>query len=384
MPCVRERSPWPLSTGSTFYFRRGLGYQLTAGSFARAQGVLYAAFRVRGELLAPERIVFNPTNDTNAVSYFPLGGGKPVACNGIDSAKLLVFGMGNANTAMEWRVAARAFNDPLARGFAFDDPDASAYVESWLAAGFVGVGELIVHGHGADYGDVDSLVAIFKVAAAHAAPVLVHWEIGNVDPGATPASDNFDQLLAVLDRFNNVPIDEATDLDPEFPLKLILAHCGAGPGAGDLAGDALATLEERLDHLLANYPNVYFDIAGMLHLAADLGVYEVSPPTLVLTELGELVLQKMKLYPSRFLVGFDAENRTAGSTDLYLVSIDAYRLFLADGGTLSADEQTLVAAGNAIQVLYAAPRVVSSTSWSGATTHTSIPYSGLPSFPFGP
>lgn len=105
-----------LSAGSKFFFRRGIGFKLTAGSFARAQGLLYTAFRTRGLILPAEEIVFNPTNDTNQVSYFPLGGGRAIPCNGVDAAKLVVFGMGNLTTTMDWRLAARAFNDPLARG----------------------------------------------------------------------------------------------------------------------------------------------------------------------------------------------------------------------------------------------------------------------------
>lgn len=105
-----------LSAGSKAFFRRGLGFRLTAGSFARAQGIVYTAYRSNGLIMPAEEIVFNPTNDTNAVSYFPLGGGRPIPTNGVDKAKLLIFGMGNATTTMGWRLAARAFNDPLARG----------------------------------------------------------------------------------------------------------------------------------------------------------------------------------------------------------------------------------------------------------------------------
>jgi hypothetical protein len=104
------------SAGGKFFFRRGIAYKLTAGSFARAQGVLYTGFRSFGQILGAEEIVFNPTNDTNAVSYFPLGGGRPILANGLDKAKLVVFGMGNLTTTMGWRLAARGFNDPFARG----------------------------------------------------------------------------------------------------------------------------------------------------------------------------------------------------------------------------------------------------------------------------
>jgi hypothetical protein len=105
-----------VSGGSRFFFRRGVGFKLTAASFARAQGVLYSAFPTFGTLLGAEEIVFNPTNDTNAVSYFPLGGGRAIPTAGVTNAKLVVFGMGNLTTTMDWRLAGRAFSDPLARG----------------------------------------------------------------------------------------------------------------------------------------------------------------------------------------------------------------------------------------------------------------------------
>ena len=113
-----------ISAGGKAFFRRGLGFRLTAGSFARAQGILYAAHRSNGLILPAEEIVFNPTNDTAAPSYLPIGGGRPIATNGVDKAKLVVFGMGNLTTTMGWRLAARAFNDPLARG-AWTDLDSS-------------------------------------------------------------------------------------------------------------------------------------------------------------------------------------------------------------------------------------------------------------------
>lgn len=105
-----------VSGGSKFFFRRGMGFKLTSGSFARAQGVLYSAFPCFGTVLGAEEIVFNPTNDTNAVSYFPLGGGRAIPTAGVTNVKAAVFGMGNLTTTMDWRLAARVFNDPLARG----------------------------------------------------------------------------------------------------------------------------------------------------------------------------------------------------------------------------------------------------------------------------
>jgi hypothetical protein len=106
-----------------FYFRRGMAYRLTAGSFARAQGLLYMAWPCFGRVLTAEKIVFNPTNDTNVPSVFPLGGGLPIPAVGVSTAKLVVFGMGNLNNTLEVRLMGRAFNDPLARGAWIDTLD---------------------------------------------------------------------------------------------------------------------------------------------------------------------------------------------------------------------------------------------------------------------
>jgi hypothetical protein len=105
-----------LSASSMFFFRRGIGYRLTAGSFVWVEGTLYTAFRSLGHVLPPEELVFNPTNDTSDVCYFPLVGGKALPISQVDSIKYVVIGMGNLSATMEWRPAARAFNDPLARG----------------------------------------------------------------------------------------------------------------------------------------------------------------------------------------------------------------------------------------------------------------------------
>jgi hypothetical protein len=105
-----------LSAASKFFFRRGLAYKVTAGSFARVEGILYTAFRSLGYQLPAEEIVFNPSNNTTASHYFPLGRGKPIPASLVDSAKLAVIGQGNLNANMQWRLAGRAFNDPLARG----------------------------------------------------------------------------------------------------------------------------------------------------------------------------------------------------------------------------------------------------------------------------
>lgn len=105
-----------LSASSKFYFRVGVGYALTAGSFAQVQGTLYTAFNANGRTFPATEIDFNPTNDTTDVSYFPLGGGKPIPVGGVDKARAVIFGMGNANNTMDYRIAGRVFNDPLSRG----------------------------------------------------------------------------------------------------------------------------------------------------------------------------------------------------------------------------------------------------------------------------
>lgn len=104
------------SVAAKTWWRHGVGFQLTSGTFSRAQGILYAALRQRGVLLPPDEIVFQPTNDTAAVSYFPLGGGVPMATSGVDLARATVILLDNLNNTCEWRLVGRAFNDPLARG----------------------------------------------------------------------------------------------------------------------------------------------------------------------------------------------------------------------------------------------------------------------------
>ncbi len=105
-----------LSAASKFFFRRGVSYKLTAGAFARVQGTLYTAHRVLGSILPAEEISFQPTNDKALASVFPLAGGRAFPTTGIDKAKLVIHVMGNLNGSLEWQLAVRIFNDPLARG----------------------------------------------------------------------------------------------------------------------------------------------------------------------------------------------------------------------------------------------------------------------------
>lgn len=103
-----------LSSSSQFFFRRGWSYKLTAGSFASVDVIQYGAFQSKGRIFPARDIVFQPNNDTTDVSYFPLVTKIPTA--GVSFAKAVVILMDNANSTMEYRLAGRAYHDPLSPG----------------------------------------------------------------------------------------------------------------------------------------------------------------------------------------------------------------------------------------------------------------------------
>lgn len=255
-------------------------------------------------------------------------------------------------TARAWVLFPHYFI-PFVRGFALDDPDAPDYVESWLEAGFQGVGELFVHGHGADHNDNDSLIRLFQVAARKGVPVQVHWEIGKVDnPNVRTAQQNFDQLKEVLDAFPNVAMSEAIGRFRP-PLKLILAHCGAGPEARTMDDAEMSTFAGRLDALLA-YENVYFDIAGTIGVGgSDFWDFDERRPT----DVGEVVLLKMRDWPDRFMLGLDVENgRLQSEGDHpglmeYRNSVPVYLKYL-EYGQFDAVAHKKILSENARAVLY--------------------------------
>lgn len=244
------------------------------------------------------------------------------------------------------------------------DSDAAYHVQSLLAAGFEGVGELIIHGHGADTNDSTWLVAIGKVAAPYGVPMQMHWEFGNVANWATrTAAENYDQLIEFLDEFPNIPVGGYTFLPGEpVPLKVILCHGGAGPSQG-MTDEMRIAWNARLTYLLDNYRNVYFDLAGM-QVTDGAELYDRSgTPTLV----GQVILDLMALHPGRFLLGYDTETRIFVGTaeqwgvEDYLASIPHYDTFL-NLSTLSEDQKTLVRSGNALVALYLKP-----TPWAPST-----------------
>lgn len=266
------------------------------------------------------------------------------------------------------------FPDEIVRGVAF-------YVESMLSAGFEGVGELIIHGHGANVNDNTALVEIGKVAAAQGAPMQVHWEIGNVaDWGVRTAGENFDQLIEFLTHFPAKPINDTTYRSPlgNYTLKVILCHCGAGPNG--LATDRFLEYQERMKLLLRAFPNVYFDIAGM-QVTKSAELYSGTTPS----PLGGFLLDCIVAYPDRFLIGYDTETRFWSSTKVgsqpywgvedYLKSVPHYDTFLSigdsSGTALTADQKTDVLVNNAVRLLDTRPGTAAWPTLSSAIASTS-------------
>lgn len=260
---------------------------------------------------------------------------------------------------------------PFVRVFQLDDSGSPDYVEAYLAAGFCGVGELFVHGHGSDLLDLTELTEVCRRAVKYDVPVSVHWEIGNVDsPDTRSAAENFSQLLELLDSFpkERVPVITSV-LDPNgstasdigsMPLKLILCHCGVGPG-DSMEPDVLARWTERLDLLLMNYPSVYFDLAGMqleppagrtLPASSQLIDGRTGKPT---STIGEAILERILKWPTRFMFGMDTENRDGSFTRAYANSVAFYASFLdmgdASAGAIPEAMQSLVKGINALTVL---------------------------------
>lgn len=248
---------------------------------------------------------------------------------------------------------------PFLRGFDLSDPDAPSYIADRLADGeFLGVGELFVHGY-SDFEDTDALVAIFAEAAAAGVPVLVHWEFGSMNDRNTTwtTEDCYNHLLAVLDQFPNEPIlgyrTESPD-DP-VPVKVIIAHCGAGP---NINSETIEQYTIWLDTLLSDsYPNVYFDLSGM---QIEGVVSQLFRGDGTLTELGVLLLDRMGTKPSRFLLGVDTENRFEEDVKIdghwgakhYAASVQNYRDFITHDGILDVEHLALIRGWNAFFALF--------------------------------
>lgn len=105
-----------LGGASSFFWRRGFSFKLTGvgATFGYAEVKLYTSFRACGTVFAPKELVFNPFDDNTEASYLPLTG--PFSAIGVDKAKLAIVGLANSSSTMQYSLAARAFNDPMARG----------------------------------------------------------------------------------------------------------------------------------------------------------------------------------------------------------------------------------------------------------------------------
>lgn len=103
-----------ISAGSKYNARVGLAYRLTAGSFAQADVTLHASWLQAGMVGQMRQIELLPNNATATVSYFLLL--PTMAAVGASKLKYAVIGVDNANNKLQFRAAARAFNDPMARG----------------------------------------------------------------------------------------------------------------------------------------------------------------------------------------------------------------------------------------------------------------------------
>jgi predicted TIM-barrel fold metal-dependent hydrolase len=263
--------------------------------------------------------------------------------------------------------------------------DVADEAELWLSGmAFGGIGELFVHGHHENYNaDVtlpgDNLSELCEIARTYNVPILVHWEFGRTDEEEDPAEErtpeeNYEQLLALLNRFmapDPPPDPWETDHELKFRLKLVVAHCGLGPADPDESADSGGMDDgtrtawlERMDALLSGYQNVLFDLAGL-----QVGDATVDPTVAVqrltyldtttskLTTVGSALLERIQKYPTRFLLGTDANGEyesTTGSAlgiDSYKASIQQYLDFL-DMGSLSYDDKRAVCKDNATQVLY--------------------------------
>lgn len=259
----------------------------------------------------------------------------------------------------------------------FDDYDMGDLLYRLDMDGFVGIGELYVFGHGYDYVDFSPrFLSIFAFAVQREVPVAVHWDLSTTDWTDTSAPDtsnpstedrNWERLLTLLDRF------PGTETEPA--LKLILCHCGLGPDT-DVADETVDFWSEiglwrkwtnRIDHLLRNYPKVWFDLAG-LQIGTDSSnrIWRLFDTYGVPTKLGTWLLAKMvelgpdgEAYAKRFLVGTDCNNRSgpdpgpAGEwgSESAAESLAMYQTFLSLG-SLTDEQIRMVLADNAWEALF--------------------------------
>ena len=170
---------------------------------------------------------------------------------------------------------------PFLRGFLLTEQKSVQYVSQRLGTNkFKGIGELIVNGHGTRLGaDSPIMMDIYSLAGQYKVPVLIHFTFGSTNVNEPGGDEQVNQLKKALSQNPNTTI--------------IVAHCGAGPAPHT------SNYKDNLEMLLTNYPNLYFDIAGM-----HIDLYQNN----TLTPLAEIIIDVIKKYPDRFLVGFDFDD----------------------------------------------------------------------------
>lgn len=232
-------------------------------------------------------------------------------------------------------------------------------VKARLADGFVGVGELFVHGHHENFTEVlhgfsaqERFRGLFRLAAAAGVPAQVHWDIGNVEDATPTAEENWEQLQRLVGGVQLTTGGRSRTAEGTGA-TVILAHCGAGPASTDLDTGETDPHDfdlycARIDELLVYHPEVYFDLAGMqlgdptndaINPVRRLYTVDKNSGSTIPTPLGNFLYERIYLFPSRFLFGLDCDdqfdvdgydsagNHYWGMAD-YEESIDHYLEFL--------------------------------------------------------
>jgi predicted TIM-barrel fold metal-dependent hydrolase len=214
---------------------------------------------------------------------------------------------------------------PFARQFDLESTDAPSEVEAALESGFQGIGELIVRGHNANHDDMGIISDIARIASDWGVPLLLHWDVGEVDATEVDRSSGLSVSVDTLARRakNLRDLDKLLTRHPD--LKVILAHCGAGPARDVWIGRTdrdLIWYEDTVLPTLFDHENLYMDIAGMFPPRSP-DIWRTSPhidpftklPEDHPTAIGRWILDRMGDWGSRILVGFDIEDNSVSAVD---------------------------------------------------------------------
>jgi predicted TIM-barrel fold metal-dependent hydrolase len=233
---------------------------------------------------------------------------------------------------------------PFMTGFSLEETvDPGPYVGSVLRAPFMGVGELIIHGHGYDISSagLTNLYSVATEAQEAAVPLLVHWDFGAVnvevrddgEPPETPAE------RIIRCEANYLELESLVEAFPD--LIIILAHAGAGPDFGEYNSSLYGSEEDyntavdlyigRLAALMNTHPNtIYVDFAGMVGVSPDL--WHDRPPHP--SYLGTAMLTIVEASPDRIFLGTDIEDDLFGTPGHdYDGELDSFDALLAHYST---------------------------------------------------